>query len=129
MSGCSTDWKLWAPPLDPPTDGGLPEAEGQCIADAWWAEDPHYAAALMWESYAASLPPTPLVAGVSTGVQSITYGRQPVPSGEFGMAMARATWHRSLMTTLVSVPLVVAPPPRSVMWPHWWRSDAEPVPP
>src|SRR5262245_47948722 len=34
-------WRLWAPPLDPPTAGGLPEPLAQQIADATWATDPH----------------------------------------------------------------------------------------
>ena len=43
-------WQAWAPPLDPPVDGGLPEAEAAAIAEALWAEDPHLCAAMQWES-------------------------------------------------------------------------------
>ena len=43
------------------------------------------AAALMWESWAATMAPTPAVAQVSTGAQSVSYGRA-VPSGDLGLA-------------------------------------------
>jgi hypothetical protein len=99
-------WESWAPPLDPPTPGGLDRDEAQAIAEAWWDEDPHLAAALMWEAYAATLPPAPAVASVSTGVQQVVYG-QAVPGGALGAAMARAAWHRSF-TSATSAPLVLA---------------------
>lgn len=99
-------WVAWAPPLDPPTAGGLPEAEAQAIADAWWEADPHECAALMWEAYAARLEQTPAVSMVNTGAQSVAYGTAR-PGGEFGLAVARAEWHRSF-TTAVSVPLRAA---------------------
>jgi hypothetical protein len=98
-----TRWESWAPPLNPPAATGLPYDQAQAIAAAWWHDDPHLCAALMWESYAASLPPAPAVAQVSTGVQSITYGRA-IPGGELGMALTRAAWHRGF-TTGLSVPL------------------------
>jgi hypothetical protein len=98
------DWRLWAPPLDPPTAGGLPEDEAALIAAAWWDADPHLAAALMWESYAATLPPGPAVAQVATGMQSVTYA-PAIPVGDLGTAMARAAWHRSFTSGLGSVPL------------------------
>lgn len=104
-----TAWAAWAPPLDPPTAGGLPVATAQAIADATWAIDPHLTAALQWEAYAASLPPAASVAQVSTGAQSVSYS-PPMPGGEFGLAMARAAWHRSLMGSGGTVPLDVAPP-------------------
>jgi hypothetical protein len=104
-------WVAWAPPLDPPTSGGLPYDQAEAIADAVWAEDPHEAAALMWEAYAAMLPPAPAVASVQTGAQAVNYG-SPVPGGELGLALGRAAWHRSFVTGLaVSVPLRAAPPP------------------
>ena len=96
-------WESWAPPLAPPADGGLPVEEAEAIAAAWWDDDPHLAAALMWESYAATLPPTPAVSSVTTGYQSVSYG-PPTPGGDLGLALARAAWHRSF-TTGVSVPL------------------------
>jgi hypothetical protein len=96
-------WAAWAPPLDPPTPGGLAAADAAAIALAYWHDDPHLAAALMWEAYAATLPPSPAVSQVSTGSQSVTYA-PAVPSGEYGLAIARAAWHRSF-TTAVSVPL------------------------
>lgn len=102
-------WQAWAPPLDPPTDGGLPVDAAQAIADACWSADPHLCAALQWEAYAAMLPPAPSVAQVSTGVQSVTYS-PPMPGGGSGAAMARAAWHRALMGSLASVPLDLAPP-------------------
>jgi hypothetical protein len=92
-------WQDWAPPLDPPTAGGLPDDQAQLIADAWWDEEPHLCAAEMWECYAAMLPPTPVVAQVATGSQSVSYS-PPAPSGEAGVAMARARWHRSFLGTL-----------------------------
>jgi len=98
-------WEAWAPPLDPPTAGGLPVGQAETIAAAWWADDPHLAAALMWESYAATLDPTLAVSMVNTGAQSVSYGTAR-PGGEYGLAVARAEWHRSF-TTAVSVPLRV----------------------
>jgi hypothetical protein len=101
-----TSWESWAPPLAPPAASGLDRAEAEAIAATWWECEPHLAAALMWESYAATLPPGPAVASVSTGVQQVVYG-QPVPSGQLGAAMARASWHRSFITGM-SVPLALA---------------------
>jgi hypothetical protein len=100
------DWRAWAPPLDPPTAGGLPEAEALEIVAAYWADDPHEAAMIMWENYAATLAPTPVVAQVATGSQSVSYS-PPMPSGEYGLAVARAAWHRSFLGTLHTAPLVV----------------------
>jgi hypothetical protein len=99
-----TSWESWAPPLAPPADGGLPYGEAEAIAAAWWECEPHLAAALMWEAYAATMPPELAVAQVSTGAQSVSYGRA-TPGGDLGAAMARAAWHRSF-TGAVSVPLV-----------------------
>jgi hypothetical protein len=123
-------WQSWAPPLDPPVDGGLPEDQAQCIADAWWDYDPHLCAALMWEAYAATLPPSAPVASVSTGVQSVTYS-PAAPGGDYGAAMARAAWHRSLMVSLASVPMHRAPPypPHGMYpgaWVQWWNVEAVP---
>jgi len=102
-----SSWEAWAPPLNPPTTGGLDRDEAQGIADAWWADEPHLCAALQWESYAATMPPAPVVASVSTGVQSVAYS-PALPSGPLGLALSRAAWHRSMMGTLVSVPLRAA---------------------
>jgi hypothetical protein len=99
-----TSWEAWAPPLAPPADGGLPRDEAEAIADALWDEEPHLAAALMWESWAATLPPAPAVASVSTGVQSVAYS-PAMPGGQLGLALGRAQWHRSMTGSLVSVPL------------------------
>ena len=96
-------WQAWAPPLDPPTPGGLAAADAEAIALAYWHDDPHLAAALMWEAYAATLPPSAAVSQVATGAQSVTYN-PALPAGDYGLAIARANWHRSF-TTLVSVPL------------------------
>ena len=106
-------WESWAPPLAPPADGGLPIEEAQAIADAWWDDEPHLAAALMWEAWAATLPPTLPVAQVATGMQSVSYGRA-VPGGDLGAAMTRAAWHRSFLSALISVPLRNAVPHPSV---------------
>jgi hypothetical protein len=103
------DWRAWAPPLDPPTAGGLPVAEAEAIARALWRTDPHRAAAMMWESYAATLPPSAAVASVSTGTQAVTYN-PPLPGGDYGLAVGRAAWHRSMLGSLASVPLVLARP-------------------
>ena len=101
-------WQAWAPPIDPPTPGGLPADQAACIADDWWEVSPHLCAAMLWEAYAAMLPPTPAVAAVSTGAQSVSYS-PAMPGGDYGLAIARAAWHRSFVFgTLVSVPLVVA---------------------
>ena len=105
----AASWESWAPPLSPPADGGLPRAEAERIADDWWDTEPHLCAALQWEAYAATLPPTLPVAQVATGMQSVSYGRA-VPGGELGAAMTRAAWHRSLLSALVSVPLSNAVP-------------------
>ena len=78
-----TSWESWAPPLAPPADGGLPYDQAEAIADAWWDDDPHLCSALQWESYAAMLPPALAVAQVSTGAQSVSYGRA-TPGGELG---------------------------------------------
>ena len=102
-----TSWESWAPPLAPPADGGLPYDQAQAIADAWWDDDRHLCSALQWESYAAMLPPALPVAQVSTGAQSVSYGRA-LPGGELGLAMSRAAWHRSLAATAGSVPLRLA---------------------
>jgi hypothetical protein len=87
-------WESWAPPLSSPAEAGLPYDEAEAIAAAWWECEPHLAAALMWESYAATLPPELPVSMVTTGSQSVAYG-QAIPGGELGLALARAAWHRS----------------------------------
>ena len=106
MSAPAPPWQAWAPPLNPPVENGLDYDIAEAIADQWWEIDPHLCAALQWESYAATLPPTLAVAQVSTGTQSVTYG-QATPSGELGLAMGRAQWHRSFTATGRSVPLRV----------------------
>jgi hypothetical protein len=100
-----TSWESWAPPLDPPVAGGLPVDEAQQLADAYWDDEPHLAAALMWESYAATLTPTPSVSSVQTGAQSVAY-RPAMPGGDYGLAIARAQWHRSFCDIADSVPLL-----------------------
>ena len=125
-------WVAWAPPLDPPTDGALPYDTAEAIAAAYWDQSPHLAAALMWEAYAATLPPTPAVASVSTGAQSVVYS-PPAPGGEFGLAMQRAAWHRSFIgDELVSAPMAKAPPyyhdPAAGSWWFWETVDQEPPP-
>jgi hypothetical protein len=114
-------WEAWAPPLNPPAPGGLPLDQAEAIAAAWWDEDPHLCAALMWESYAATLPMTPTVSQVATGAQSVSYSPAQ-PAGDYGLALARAAWHRSF-TTAVSVPLE---PPRALVLDRteWWEVEA-----
>lgn len=103
-------WVAWAPPTDPPTAGGLPIGQAEAIAAACWSDDPHLAAALMWESYAARLDPEPAVASVTTGAQSVVY-RGAAGGGEFGRAVARAAWHRG-QRGAQSVPVELAGVPR-----------------
>lgn len=121
-------WQSWAPPLDPPTAGGLPADQAAAIADQWWDADAHMCAALQWESYAAMLPPAAAVSQVSTGAQNVSYS-PAAPPGALGMAMARAAWHRSFVTgELVSVPLRAAHHERYGYgggW-HWWPSEPAP---
>jgi hypothetical protein len=101
-------WESWAPPIAPPADGGLDRAVAESIAAAWWECEPHLAAALMWESYAATLPPELPVSMVTTGSQSVAYG-SAMPGGELGKALARAAWHRSF-SAAGSAPLIRATP-------------------
>ena len=115
-------WVAWAPPLNPPTTGGLPYNEAAAIADTWWDVDPHYCAALQWEAYAATLAPTPSVASVSTGAQSVTYSPAQA-SGDYGLAIQRAAWHRSFTEgEIVSGPLIKAPPyyANPAAFGTWW---------
>jgi len=103
--GSPADWQAWAPPLAPPAAGGLPAEQAQEIADACWDDEPHLAAALMWEAWAATLDPTHTVAQVATGVQSVSYS-PAMPGGQYGLAISRANWHRSFLDGLASVPLL-----------------------
>jgi hypothetical protein len=118
------DWRLWAPPLDPPTEGGLPEAAAQQIAGALWDDDPWLCLALMWEAYALTLAPEPAVASVSTGAQSVSYA---APGGPFGLAMARAQWFRDQRGSLGSVPLRLRPPPPPLPFDWWQRNYDDPA--
>jgi hypothetical protein len=120
------DWHTWAPPLDPPTAGGLPLAEAEEIIAAYWADDPHEAAMIMWENYAATLPPTPVVAQVATGSQSVSYS-PPMPGGDYGLALGRAAWHRSFLGTLRTAPLKVGPLPDPLPV-DWWQRNLEDPP-
>ena len=98
-------WVSWAPPLDPPTPGGLPAGQAEQIAAAWWDDEPHRAAAEMWEAYAATLPPSASVSSVQTGAQSVVYA-PAMAGGDYGLAISRAQWHRSMCSTAESVPLI-----------------------
>lgn len=104
----AAEWEKWAPPLDPPTAGGLDRAEAERLADLWWATDAHYAAGLMWDAYAGQLDSGPLVSSVNTGSQSVSYS-PAAPLGDFGVAARRAAWHFARSHNgaggLVSVPL------------------------
>lgn len=121
MSGPTPAWERWAPPLNPPDDGGLPRDEAERLASLYWPGDPHLMAALMWEAYAAGLAPSPSVSTVNTGAQTVSYD-PPAALGDYGAALARANWHRSFLTgQLHSVPLVVdRPPPGKLPWPYVW---------
>jgi hypothetical protein len=112
MTDPSPPWQPWAPPLDPPVDGGLPIAVAEGIADQFWLTDWYYAIGLMWEAYAAMLPLTPAVASVSTGAQSVNYD-PPAPTGDYGSAIAKAEWYFSRSHSgggLVSIPLTTDSP-------------------
>ncbi len=110
-------WEAWAPPLDPPTAGGMPYALAQQIADTWWAVSPHLCAALQWEWYAATLIPTPAVSNVNTGAQSVSYS-PAVASGDWGTAQARIDYHRSFLGDSASVQLVRQD--RAAQYPTSW---------
>jgi hypothetical protein len=110
-------WQLWAPPLDPPVEGGLPLATAQQIAAAVGDCDPWLAAALMWETWAATLPTEAGVIQVATGSQSVTYSN---PGGQFALAMARAEWLRGMRGSLASVRVRVAIEEGP---PCWWELD------
>lgn len=114
MSTPVIPWELWAPPLEPPTAGGLPVAVAQDIADATWATDAHLCAALQWEAYAAMLPPTAPVSQVATGAQSVSYSPAG-PTGAYGLALQQAAFHRSFVTgQVVGVPMQIEQLP---IWP------------
>lgn len=118
-----TDWQTWAPPLNPPTAGGLDLADAERIAALYWDAEPHLCAALQWESYAATLPPGSAVSQVQTGMQSVTYS-PAMPGGDYGQAISRANWHRSFVSTLVTVPLDLAPLDLAgIEPPGWWETE------
>ncbi|HEX4399676.1 MAG TPA: hypothetical protein VH136_18700 [Trebonia sp.] len=121
MTSPAVPWQEWAPPLDPPTDGGLPADQAAAIADQWWDTDPHMCAAIQWEAYAAMLPPAVPVAQVTTGAQNVSYSPASAP-GQLGAAMARAAWHRSFVTgELVSVRMHAHHPPAWGYYEgHYW---------
>lgn len=96
--------------------------QAEAIAAAWWAEDPHLCAALQWESYAATLPMTPTVSQVATGAQSVSYSPAQ-PAGEYGLALARATWHRSF-TNALSIELEAPSDAVRRLGPRpWWEVE------
>ena len=118
-------WQIWAPPLDPPAEDGLPQELAEEIAATWWDSDPWLAAALMWEAYALMQQPTPSVASVSTGAQTVSYNP---PGGRWALAMARADWFRQQRGNLISVPLEVVTPGDQLAPLDWWQRNLE-VPP
>lgn len=89
------DWEAFAPPLDPPTEGGLPRAVAERFAETWWETDPWYAVGLMWDHYAGMCEDpagAAMVSSVSTGAQTVSY--RPVgPVGECARRAARASWY------------------------------------
>ena len=54
--------------------------------------DPHMAAAVAWEAWGAHLADEPIVSGVHTGAQAISYAKGYAAAQS---AMERASWHRS----------------------------------
>jgi hypothetical protein len=101
-------WAALAPPLDPPTDGGVPLAVAQGIADQFWPDHPYLTWGLMWEYYALMQPPVAAVASINTGVQSVAYTGGQSPYDTY-MARAQVFFDRA-MGNLVSVPLTVGYP-------------------
>jgi len=116
-------WEAWAPKLDPPTAGGLPYDVAATIAAAFWEDSPHEAAAQMWEAYAAMLDPTLAVSMVNTGAQSVSYGTAR-PGGEYGLAVARAEWHRSFVSG--GTVQLAARRPVKLRLPNWWTVGEAP---
>lgn len=116
-------WELWAPPLDPPTEGGLDRALAERIAEADF-DCPYTAPALMWDAYAAQQAPEPVVASVSTGVQQVTYAGGSGPST---VARARAEWLRSLCGTVGSVETVTSTSAARLP-PDWWQRNLDEPP-
>lgn len=116
-------WRAWGPPIDPPDEGGLPEAVAEQIALANPGANPHLIAALQWEAYAATLAPGPQVLAVTTGAQSVQYAQSGDP---FALAIARADWHRSFLGDLASITLATDQAPE---WPvDWWQRNLDEVP-
>lgn len=116
------DWvRRSLPPLRPPADDGLDvdDALG-FLAEA--APRWHLGLAWCWEAYASTLDPSPSVVSVSTGVQSVSYNPAS-PSGPYGVAMARATWHRGQLGTLHSEPLGRGH--RLELPVDWWQRNLE----
>ena len=85
------DPKAWMPE-------GMSLADKETLATAH-PDDPHLAAALAWEAWAATRHSTG--DGGSMGAQSVSTGAQSVAfgdgygSGEQGEALRRAAWHRA----------------------------------
>jgi hypothetical protein len=120
MTGTDQTWRAWAPPLDPPDEGGLPVDQAERIALANPRASSHLIAAMLWEAYAAQLPPAPRVIAATTGAQSVQYSQ---PGDPFALAMDRASWHRSFLGDLVSVPLTID---RGHVRPvDWWQRNLE----
>lgn len=114
-------WQAMAPPLNPPDEAGLPEAYAAEIAAGYWETDPWLALALMWEAFAATLPPEPVVVSVSTGAQTVGYSGGG--GGPFAQALARAEWFRGQRGSLVSIQLGRGGGPGEP-WPaDWWQRN------
>jgi hypothetical protein len=85
---------------------GLPDDVKDRISAAH-PDDPHMAAAMAWEAWAATLAasgdaPLSGVTSVSTGSQSVSYGGRG--HGAIASALDRASWHRS-RARVYSVPV------------------------
>jgi hypothetical protein len=102
-------WEVWAPPLDPPTEGGVPRQLAYDLADKFWPERPWLFGLLLWQFYAAMLDPSPSVSHVSTGSQSASYSPAQ-PGGDFGRALARIAFFERMLGDLHSIPLAVEDP-------------------
>lgn len=105
------DVTRWMPP-------GMDRAEQEVWAAAA-PGDPHLAAALAWESWAAQAADAPGdgVVSVSTGSQTVSYGG---PRSEQGRAAERARWHRA-RAKIYSAPMLPAETPARADDEALWR--------
>jgi hypothetical protein len=111
------DVTIWMP-------DDMDEGEKEHWASAY-PTNPHKAAGMAWESWAAQLADdeVAVVSSVSTGAQSVSYAQ---PTSAHSRAVARANWHFSRMPGAVRSPdyPTSVGPTMSFGWeaPTWPRS-------